>query len=114
LHKLTLSRKKTTSRGKKKEPKEEVSFKLETVHTYNHPEYVSNSWLIKIRSNGRYLFAPTSNGKVFVWNLKTTKLAAILHDHADEEVRDLLLHDTKPYLFSCGDGMFFDNYYSLC
>jgi WD40 repeat protein len=107
-----MTKKKVTSRGKKKEQKEEISFKLETVHTYNHPEYVSNSWLAKTRSNGRYLFAPASNGKVFVWNLKSTKLAAILHDHADEEVRDLLLHDTKPYLFSCGDGMFNDiDYY---
>jgi WD40 repeat protein len=100
LHRLKMI--KTPGRGKKKNT-EVISFELETVHTYLHPEFTSNSWLIKINTNGRYLFSPTSNGKIFIWNMATTKLAAILHDHGDEEVRDLLLHPTKPFLFTCGD-----------
>jgi WD40 repeat protein len=98
VRKLTFS-KKSASKGKKKDN----LFNLETVSTFMHPEYTSNSWLIKINSNGRYLFAPTSNGKVFIWNIKTTKLAAILHDHAEDEVRDVILHKTRPLLLTCGD-----------
>jgi WD40 repeat protein len=78
--------------------------------------YISNSWLVKIISNGRYLFSPDVKGRVFIWNLKTAKLVAILQDHSKimhysthnisdtEEVRDLLLHPKLPLFLSCGDG----------
>ena len=43
--------------------------------------YHSNSWLIKISSNGRYLAAPTMDGGVFIFNLRNGQVTGILRDH---------------------------------
>ncbi len=43
--------------------------------------YHSNSWLVKITSNGRYLLAPTIYGQIFVFNMLTEQVTAILKEH---------------------------------
>jgi hypothetical protein len=68
--------------------------------------YHSNSWLIKIASNGRYIAAPTFHGEVFFFNIKTGTVSAILRDHEEMEIRDVLFHPYKPLFFSCADGEF--------
>ncbi|CAG8547573.1 1755_t:CDS:10 [Paraglomus brasilianum] len=87
-------------------------FTLKEVRRYQHKEYQSNSWLIKITSNGRYILAPTNTGKVLVFDLQTGALTGILHDHeeinpqfidSELEVRDVICHPWKPLLLTCAD-----------
>ncbi|KAI9476240.1 MAG: WD40-repeat-containing domain protein [Benjaminiella poitrasii] len=78
-------------------------FKLETVKKYMHEDYHSNSWLVKITSNGRYILAPTIYGQIFVFNIASGKVTAVIKEHEDIEVRDVIFHPYKPLLFSCGD-----------
>ncbi|KAF7730101.1 hypothetical protein EC973_003047 [Apophysomyces ossiformis] len=78
-------------------------FKLEQVKKYQHEDYHSNSWLVKITSNGRYLLAPTIYGQVFVFNMLTGQATAVLKDHEDIEVRDTLFHPYRSLLFTSGD-----------
>ncbi|OAD07625.1 hypothetical protein MUCCIDRAFT_104563 [Mucor lusitanicus CBS 277.49] len=79
-------------------------FTLEQCKTYQHEEYHANSWLVKITSNGRYLLAPTIYGQIFVFNIKTGQVTAIIKEHQDMEVRDVIFHPYLPLIFSCGDG----------
>ncbi|OMJ24091.1 putative WD repeat-containing protein [Smittium culicis] len=60
---------------------ESPGFKLIELKRFHHDEYLSNSWLIRISSNGRYVLAPTYNGQVFVFHLATGKLASVLRGH---------------------------------
>ncbi|RIB10674.1 WD40-repeat-containing domain protein [Gigaspora rosea] len=78
-------------------------FELKEVRRFGHKDYHSNSWLIKISSNGRYLVAPTMTGHVFIFSLRTGKVTAILRDHEDLEVRDVIFHPWKPLLFTSAD-----------
>ncbi|CEG79663.1 hypothetical protein RMATCC62417_14103 [Rhizopus microsporus] len=78
-------------------------FKFEQVKKYQDEDYHSNSWLVKIASNGRYLLAPTIYGQIFVFNMLSGQVTAILKDHQDMEVRDVIFHPYRPLLFSCGD-----------
>lgn len=85
--------------------------------------YHANSWLVKIASNGRYIFAPTMEGQIFVFNILTGQVTAMMKDHQgkewqgngrsgwmtdslwiDLEVRDIIVHPYLPLLFSSGDG----------
>jgi len=66
--------------------------------------YHANSWLVKITSNGRYLLAPTIYGQIFVFNIKSGQVTAIIKEHQDMEVRDVIFHPYRPLIFSCGDG----------
>jgi WD40 repeat protein len=79
-------------------------FKLEQVKRFCHDSYHSNSWLMKITSNGRYIAAPTFNGNVYLYNIQSGELAGVLRDHEEIEVRDVLFHSTMPLFFSCADG----------
>ncbi|OLY82140.1 putative serine/threonine-protein kinase PkwA [Smittium mucronatum] len=56
-------------------------FKLVELKRFHHENYLSNSWLIRISSNGRYVLAPTYNGQVFVFHIATGKLVSILRGH---------------------------------
>ncbi|KAJ2551890.1 hypothetical protein EV175_003519 [Coemansia sp. RSA 1933] len=78
-------------------------FELQEIRRYYHDEYLSNSWLIRITSNGRYLLAPTLNGQVFVFSIATGHVTGILRDHDTIEVRDCKFHPTKNLLFTCSD-----------
>ncbi|KAG1053228.1 hypothetical protein G6F43_004683 [Rhizopus delemar] len=83
--------------------KDGEQFRLEQVKKYQNEDYHSNSWLVKITSNGRYLLAPTIYGQIFVFNMLTEQVTAILKEHQDMEVRDVIFHPYRPLLFSCGD-----------
>ena len=80
--------------------KDGEQFRLEQVKKYQNEEWVgrkekergrkminelvsyhSNSWLVKITSNGRYLLAPTIYGQIFVFNMLTEQVTAILKEH---------------------------------
>ncbi|KAJ2623037.1 hypothetical protein GGI26_002646 [Coemansia sp. RSA 1358] len=78
-------------------------FELQEIRRFYHDEYLSNSWLIRITSNGRYLLAPTLNGQVFAFNIATGQVTGILRDHDTIEVRDCKFHPTKNLLFTCSD-----------
>jgi WD40 repeat protein len=64
--------------------------------------YVSNIWLTKFACNGRYLAAPTQEGKVFMWNLASGELTCVLKGH-DREIRDIIFHPFAPYFVSSGE-----------
>ncbi|KAI9488386.1 WD40-repeat-containing domain protein [Zychaea mexicana] len=81
-------------------------FKLESVKKFKHEDYHANSWLVKITSNGRYILAPTIYGQIFVFNILSGQLAAILKEHEDLEVRDVIFHPYRPLIFSSGDDGF--------
>ncbi|TPX55650.1 hypothetical protein PhCBS80983_g05130 [Powellomyces hirtus] len=78
-------------------------FKLEEVKRFAHDEYCSNSWLTKISSNGRYVFAPTYDGGVVIFNMETTAVAGVLRDHEGVEVRDVVVGWRSKWLATCGD-----------
>lgn len=66
--------------------------------------YHANSWLVKITSNGRYLLAPTIYGQIFVFNMLSGQVTAIIKEHQDVEIRDVIFHPYRSLIFSCGDG----------
>jgi len=78
-------------------------FKIEDINYYEDNSYHSNSWLIKLTSNGRYIVAPTYDGKLCIFNLLSGKLVGTLSYHDTVEVRDVVFHPYKPLLFSCSD-----------
>ncbi|ORZ21568.1 WD40-repeat-containing domain protein [Absidia repens] len=78
-------------------------FELKEIRRYDHEGYRANSWMVKISTNGRYIFAPTMEGQVFVFNLLTGQVTGIIKAHEDLEVRDVILHPFLPLMFSCGD-----------
>lgn len=79
---------------------------LMSVKEFTHASYFSNSWPMKPATNGRYILSPTSNGKVFIWNLKTGILSGLLADHGrNTAVKDIIFHPNLPLLFTAGiDG----------
>eukprot|EP01104_Vermistella_antarctica_P010487 TRINITY_DN2801_c4_g1_i1.p1 TRINITY_DN2801_c4_g1~~TRINITY_DN2801_c4_g1_i1.p1 ORF type:complete len:700 (+),score=184.83 TRINITY_DN2801_c4_g1_i1:275-2374(+) len=77
-------------------------FVLDMVHTFEHENYLANLWLQKINTNGRYLFAPTSFGDVYVWNLRTAELVSILAD-MEAAVRSIKFHPSKPIMLCACD-----------
>ncbi|KAJ3274916.1 hypothetical protein HDV01_001780 [Terramyces sp. JEL0728] len=83
--------------------KKDDKFQLELVRKFQHPEYRSNSWLVKLATNGRYVAAPTYDGNIFIFHLLTGQVVAILRDHQEIELRDVLFHPTKKLFLSSGD-----------
>ncbi|KAI8817526.1 WD40-repeat-containing domain protein [Fimicolochytrium jonesii] len=79
-------------------------FRLEEVKRYQHAEYLSNSWLTKISSNGRYILAPTYDGAVVVFNMASGAVTAVLRDHDGMEVRDVVLGWRSKWIATCSDG----------
>lgn len=57
-------------------------FRLELVHIYKDENYCSNSWLVKLDCNGRYIAAPTYNGTICLFNAKSGKLVDTLEMHS--------------------------------
>ncbi|SAM02439.1 hypothetical protein [Absidia glauca] len=85
-------------------PKKEGDlFVLEEIKRYSDKGYHANSWLVKVSSNGRYLLAPTIHGQIFVFNLLSGQLTAILKNHEDMEIRDVMFHPYAPLMFSSSD-----------
>ncbi|CDS14390.1 hypothetical protein LRAMOSA06559 [Lichtheimia ramosa] len=78
-------------------------FQLERIKRYGHEDYHANSWLVKITTNGRYLLAPTIYGQLFVFNMLTGQVTAVIKEHEDLEVRDVIFHPYRPLVFSSGD-----------
>lgn len=60
--------------------------------------------MVRISSNGRYIAAPTYQGGVFFFDIKSGNVTGILNDHSELEVRDVIFHPTKKMLFTCADG----------
>lgn len=79
-------------------------FELKLIQSYTHPEYRSNSWGVKISSNGKYIAAPTYDGNVFFFHIKSGEVGCILRDHKEIEMRDVLFHDSADLVFTCADG----------
>nr|KAJ3423251.1 hypothetical protein HK105_007587 [Polyrhizophydium stewartii] len=78
-------------------------FVLEEVERYRHDLYRSNSWLVKVASNGRYVAAPTYDGNVCLFHLQTGQLVGILQDHEGIEVRDVIFHPSQKLMMTCAD-----------
>jgi WD40 repeat protein len=72
------------------------------VARYEDDEYCSNLWLLQLSSNGKYVACPSTEGHIFIWNLKTKKLETITKDHIAEP-RQSLFHPSKKLFLSCGD-----------
>jgi WD40 repeat protein len=65
---------------------------------------------MKVRSNGQYVAAPTFDGNVFIFHMKTGEVSGILRDHQGEhfvttevEVRDVIFHPCRKLLLTCAD-----------
>jgi WD40 repeat protein len=79
-------------------------FELVSIRTFEHAKYEANFPMMKIANNGRYLLAPTSRGKIFVWNINTGLLTGVLSDHASKSiVRHVVFHPFRPLLLTGGD-----------
>ena len=80
-------------------------YELTVLRRLQHPAYQANSWLLRpgLTPNGHYLAAPTAHGRVLVFSLATGHCTALLHHHADSEVRQVAFHPRLPLLVSCGD-----------
>jgi len=77
-------------------------FELSLMKEFHHKDYHSNTWPAKLNSNGRYVLSPTSDGKVFIWNLRTGQLTAVLQIHLNV-VRQILFHPYDRLIAICGD-----------
>ncbi|KAJ3152965.1 hypothetical protein HDU86_005420 [Geranomyces michiganensis] len=77
-------------------------FALTEVKRLTHDQYRSNSWLMKIASNGRHVLAPTYDGGVVVYNANTGQATGVLRDHDSVEVRDALFSPAG-WIATCGD-----------
>eukprot|EP01121_Diplochlamys_sp_Union-15-3_P003214 TRINITY_DN1306_c0_g1_i4.p1 TRINITY_DN1306_c0_g1~~TRINITY_DN1306_c0_g1_i4.p1 ORF type:complete len:216 (+),score=25.07 TRINITY_DN1306_c0_g1_i4:43-690(+) len=75
------------------------SIDLKTIERYS-----ANSWPVKISSNGRYICAPTADGRVFMWNIRTCNLVGVLADHVSSaSIRDCSFHPYRKWFLTCGD-----------
>ncbi|PRP83385.1 hypothetical protein PROFUN_09413 [Planoprotostelium fungivorum] len=84
----------TNGRGK-------VGFEL--VKTFQHKEYLSNSWFMRCASNGRYVLSPNTDGKIFVWNMQTQSVVAILRDSGKDAIRKIIFHPSSKCILACSD-----------
>jgi len=82
--------------------KNSQKFVLEPIRIFEHSEYEANTWLMDVGITSRYLLAPTTTGKVFVWNMLSGQLVSILAAHSDC-VRDVVFHPTRKQIITCGD-----------
>mmetsp|Transcript_2561 Transcript_2561/g.3398 ORF Transcript_2561/g.3398 Transcript_2561/m.3398 type:complete len:457 (-) Transcript_2561:8-1378(-) len=57
----------------------------------------------KLNSNGRYLLAPDSKGRVFAWNLKSREIVGIIGDHSPKLIRCSLFHSKFKWFLTAGD-----------
>lgn len=74
-----------------------ISRLSDTLHSFNH-------WSMRFSSNGSYLASPSSNGKVFIWNIQSGKLTGVLSDHErGTNVHKVLFHPHLPLLFTTGE-----------
>jgi len=79
-------------------------FELSCLKTYGHKDYIANCWQTLLSSNGRYVASPTTIGKIFIWNIRTAEVTAILAHHEDFEVlRCSLFHPNRKVFLTCGD-----------
>lgn len=85
------------------------------VNRLKHPLYNANSWLIKLATteNGEYLAAPTINGRILIFNLRSGQMTANFHCHDDSEVRQVTFHPKLPIMVSCGDDGRIIIYYQI-
>jgi len=84
------------------------NFEMEEVNNFSHSSYFANIWLMKFTSNGRYLISASTGGNIFVWNLRSKELVAIIteHNHSELPTRDICIHPTKSQLVVCGEDSF--------
>ena len=92
------------------------TFSLETEHVFEHGDYMCNLWMIKCKIFLGHLFAPSRNGKLFIWNLESKQLIAILNDHS-ENVRNVLVFSSvdglSQVMATCGDDSITHIYQSV-
>jgi len=96
LMKLTLP---TEGKGK---------FRLEQVNNFSHPTYFANIWSLKFVCNGRYIISVSAEGNLFVWNIRSGDLVAVINEHNQSAlaVRDICIHPSKPQLVVSGEDSF--------
>lgn len=71
---------------------------------FSDPLHISKHWATRFASNGIYLVSSSSNGKVFIWNLKSGRLTGVLADHdRGKSAYDVLFHPYLPLLFTAGE-----------
>ena len=78
-------------------------YRLETVMTYTDDNFQNVTWLLRMKSNGYYVLVPTSNGKIFVFNVLTGFLTCVLADHDQTDIRDISFHPSKKILATCAE-----------
>lgn len=103
IHPNTITLHKLTYQEEGEESSKGGEWQLTTLFKYSHPCYLSNSWYIKFATTSRYVFAPTSDGKIFIFSLCAGQLCGVLSEHEAVEIRQVLAHPTQPLLFSCSD-----------
>jgi len=93
LHKLTFP-----------EGSSHHEWKFDVVQEYTHDDYFANVYMCKLATNGYYVAAPTVQNSVFVWNILTGALVAIIKGGSTEkEIRDIKFHPSKKLMFVSGD-----------
>lgn len=89
------------------EESEITTWELNQEITFGHEQYHANFWLTEFGLNGRYIAAPTAEGKVFVWNIKTAKLVAIIPTGQETGLRAVLFQPNQKRLFCAAEGNLF-------
>lgn len=76
------------------------------VSAFSHTDFslTSDNNGSKLASNGRYLLAPDSKGRVFAWNLKSREIVGIIGDHSTKLIRSSLFHSKSKWFLTAGDG----------
>eukprot|EP00002_Diphylleia_rotans_P028260 TRINITY_DN5704_c0_g2_i6.p1 TRINITY_DN5704_c0_g2~~TRINITY_DN5704_c0_g2_i6.p1 ORF type:complete len:206 (+),score=42.38 TRINITY_DN5704_c0_g2_i6:271-888(+) len=71
---------------------------LQTISHFKHPQFRANVDGGHLATNGTMMFAPTEDGKIFVWNNSTQELVAVFVAEPDTAIYDISLHPTMPIL----------------
>jgi hypothetical protein len=87
---------------------------LRSVSTFSHELQQANAWPLRFAATSSLVFVPTVVGKVFVWDIKSNSLVAVLADHMQARggpfrgggggtIRQILAHPHKPCLITAAE-----------
>jgi len=85
-------------------------FELDVLNSFEDQHYHSNMWLVKVSTNGRYILAPGSDGKIFIWNLKSNEKVAVIDTKGGSVVREIMFHPSRNLMFACAEDSFIHVY----
>lgn len=80
------------------EEEEEEHFQIQDISCFESKDFYSNEFLTKFTCNGKYLFVPSQNHQLFIWDIENNNL--ILKLDISNSMRDILLFNHQLFISS--------------